>query len=483
MALDPNIALQYRGVEAPNQLAQYGAIAAIQNAQNQNALAQYQLGAAQRAEAKDIARTNALAQAGTDDAAIANALLKSGDLPGYVSFVKTSREANKAQVDLVDSKLKQSRSFLDGINPNDPNAPQQYLAWHQANHADPVLGPVLKARGITPEQSMTRIQEAIAQGPSALAQLINQSKLGAEKFIELNKPTTQVVDQSGQKQVIQIPGLGGAPTTVGTFADVPLPKTVEEQKTRIAQASRPITTITNVQEKAEAGAYGKMLVDQYGDISKAAGLAIKTLPAIEANLGALNKGLDTGFGTDAKKAGARILGALGVQDAEKFAANAEMFQSNAIQAVLQKQLEQKGPQTESDARRIEQVGAELGKTKAANEFILSMAKEQLRRDVEQRNFYDKWKKQTGSFEGAEDAWFSGEGGKSLFDRPALKKYAPGAAVGQSAVQQIPGQRPAAAPAAAAIPQAAIDALKAGRGTDAQFDAIFGPGAAKRARGQ
>lgn len=33
-----------------------------------------------------------------------------------------------------------------------------------------------------------------------------------------------------------------------------------------------------------------------------------------------------------------------------------------------------------------------------------------------------------------------------------------------------------------IPQGAIDALKAGKGTDAQFDAIFGAGAAKRARG-
>jgi hypothetical protein len=35
----------------------------------------------------------------------------------------------------------------------------------------------------------------------------------------------------------------------------------------------------------------------------------------------------------------------------------------------------------------------------------------------------------------------------------------------------------------APPQAAIDALKAGRGTDAQFDAVFGPGAAARARGR
>jgi hypothetical protein len=35
----------------------------------------------------------------------------------------------------------------------------------------------------------------------------------------------------------------------------------------------------------------------------------------------------------------------------------------------------------------------------------------------------------------------------------------------------------------APPAAAIDALKRGMGTDAQFDAMFGPGAAARARGR
>jgi hypothetical protein len=50
MALDPNISLGVRQMELANPLAQYGQIAQIQNAQNQNALAQFQLGSAQRQE-------------------------------------------------------------------------------------------------------------------------------------------------------------------------------------------------------------------------------------------------------------------------------------------------------------------------------------------------------------------------------------------------------------------------------------------------
>jgi hypothetical protein len=203
----------------------------------------------------------------------------------------------------------------------------------------------------------------------------------------------------------------------------------------------PGTTVTMVSERAEQGARGKMLVDQYGDIAKAAGLAARTLPSIEVNLSALNKGFDTGFGKETIAAGASVLASLGVKDAEKFATDAQKFQSNAISAVLQKQLEQKGPQTESDARRIEQIGAQLGKTKQANEFILSMAGEQLRRDIDQRNFYDRWYKTNKTYDGAEDAWFNGEGGKSLFDRPGLKKYAVTGSEPNSAVQSKDAKRP------------------------------------------
>jgi hypothetical protein len=59
MAIDPNIALGVRPIEIANPLAQYGQVAQLQAAQNQNQLAQYQLGAAQR---QDLAQ-NALSEA------------------------------------------------------------------------------------------------------------------------------------------------------------------------------------------------------------------------------------------------------------------------------------------------------------------------------------------------------------------------------------------------------------------------------------
>jgi hypothetical protein len=59
MALDPNISLGVRPMELANPLAQYGQIAAIQNAQNQNALAQFQLGTARRQEESQNALSDA----------------------------------------------------------------------------------------------------------------------------------------------------------------------------------------------------------------------------------------------------------------------------------------------------------------------------------------------------------------------------------------------------------------------------------------
>lgn len=243
MALvDPNIALSFKGVQLQDPLEQYGRVAAIEQARNQNALAQYQLGAAQRTEQREIARMNELAQAGSDEAKIGNALLRAGDIKGYMDFQKSLSERQtqeltrrktlgeidlqpgqkaKQQQELVDARLKQARQFLDTIDPTDPNAPEKYMAWHEANHADPVLGPVLASRGITAEQSRAQIQNAIAQGPGAFADLLNKSKLGTERFMELNKPTVTAQNLGGTTRLVQTPGLGGQATVVpGSAATV-----------------------------------------------------------------------------------------------------------------------------------------------------------------------------------------------------------------------------------------------------------------------
>jgi hypothetical protein len=197
----------------------------------------------------------------------------------------------------------------------------------------------------------------------------------------------------------------------GTFAEF---KAISTPKTSVSYGP---------QEKEEKKEYGKFLVEQFKGVNDSARIAARSLPAIESNLATLDKGFDTGFGTEAIAAGARVLGALGVEKAEDFATNAQTFLASASAAVLQRQLEQKGPQTESDAQRITATGAQLGNTKEANRFVLNVAKAQLQRDIEQRAFYTKWRDKNKTLEGAEDAWFAGPGSKSLFESPALKKYA------------------------------------------------------------
>lgn len=215
MPIDPRISLGVQPIQVADPVARYGQLATIQNAQNQNALAQLQLATAQREQESVNALNEAYAKA-YDPATgkinrnlLRESLAKGGfgsKLPG---IEKTLTEADKEQAllaktqgevaaqpitleknkaDLLDAKLKQSRAFLDTLDPADPNAPAKYIAWHEANHKDPIIGPALAARGITADQSRAQIEAAIAQGPQAFADLVNRSKLGTEKFMEINKP-------------------------------------------------------------------------------------------------------------------------------------------------------------------------------------------------------------------------------------------------------------------------------------------------------
>jgi hypothetical protein len=121
-----------------------------------------------------------------------------------LDYQKAGLEADSARIkkqkdeaELFQSKLKESRFFLENINPDSPTAARDYLNWHIANHKDPVLGPVLASRGADEASARARIDEAIRTGN--LPQLIMQSKLGMEKFTELtpafNKAEKEQIDQ------------------------------------------------------------------------------------------------------------------------------------------------------------------------------------------------------------------------------------------------------------------------------------------------
>jgi hypothetical protein len=165
MALNPNIALGVRSLELPNPLAQYGQLAQIQNAQNQNALAQFQLGSAQRTEKSQNLLADAYAQStdaatGKTDYNKLTSLVAAGGGGAQIPAIQKSRfEQESAGTKLLADKL----ALLPEAYKR-ADTPEAYLALHQSVHADPILGPWLKSTGATPEKGLAALQNAVQTG-------------------------------------------------------------------------------------------------------------------------------------------------------------------------------------------------------------------------------------------------------------------------------------------------------------------------------
>lgn len=168
---------------------------------------------------------------------------------GVVNIGKAQTDESKRRNDLVVSKTNLYRDALIDVNDQ-----RSAIKWLQTQQNDPdMLGsPVTKI-------SIMDAARSIPADPQGFAQWKQQAALGLGKFIELNKPSFQQINRGGQTDLLQTPGLGGTPTTLGTFADVPLPPLVLAQKKDIARAGA--SNITQTTEKK----YGEVFAGKMAD--------------------------------------------------------------------------------------------------------------------------------------------------------------------------------------------------------------------------
>lgn len=431
MALvDPNIAMSFRAPEIKprNALAEFAQMQQIVGGQRQAEVAELQLDALrQEREALRGIQEAIVAKGGPPDlGAAADAMIKTGR-PEYLAKGMQIRQMVANQ----NAWSEYQKQFLSPEPPSAEGAPANVLA-PTAAATSPVNA--LAAPDIRSLENRYRMVAGL-DTPGAKA----EASLLEKQIAEARTSARPTADQ----RMMQILGLPPTPQGYAQFKSMssqpevmrlaqelgamapndPMRKFYQDRLTKLTTHAPPSVVHVPPQEKAEKGARGKMLVDQYQTIATSAQVAAKALPALETQERVLDAGFRTGFGAEAQTTAARVLSALGVENAKEYAKNSEGFSAAASQAVLQRQLEQKGVQTEADAQRISQTGAQLGNTPEGNKFIISVARAQFNRDIAQRNFYDSWWKKNGTYDGAEDAWFSGPGSKSLFDSPELKQFA------------------------------------------------------------
>lgn len=220
MALvDPNIAMSYRGIELPNQLAQYGQMQQIQNAQNQNRLADLQYNAAQMALQKQQA---VQAYRSQNDPKSSNYYAGLRELDPMLALEEEGKQADvaKTQAEVAAKQFETQNKKLDftlqaiGSSPT----PERAISYIKKGLQDGIFsmeeasGNLAKLQNITPEDfakyRMGQLQRTLAAKDQleALAPQIDLQDVGGSLIaLQGNRY------QPGYKQ--PVPGFAPIPKT------------------------------------------------------------------------------------------------------------------------------------------------------------------------------------------------------------------------------------------------------------------------------
>jgi hypothetical protein len=231
MPIDPNIALNVRGIELANPLAQYGQIAQIQNAQNQNALAQFQLGAAQRADQAAAIQNEIYAKhynpetGGVNINALVEEAAKRGQggiIPGILksenerlaaaaNLAKTKGETEKTQFQLQKDKLEHGWQSV-GASATPADAVQRLVDGVKKGYFDMAsAGPEInKVQNMTPEQfkewrvnKVLSLMDAKDQFAATVPKIMSQFEAARIPMLQqtANAATSQAATAQGRLNV------------------------------------------------------------------------------------------------------------------------------------------------------------------------------------------------------------------------------------------------------------------------------------------
>lgn len=451
MAIDPSIALGVRGIELQNPMNALAQFSQIQGAQQANRLNQMQMAEYERARAEEEGLRNYLSGADLTATETRNALMSKYGKSGR-EFAKGLTELDKAKTEEAARKAKlaidKTAMYRDMVN--NIASPADAIEFMKLQATDPDMAGTPITR-----MPLMKVLSSIPQDPIAFENWKKQTALGMNKFVELNKPSIQTINQGGQTQVLQTPGLGGAPTSVGTYADVELPAAVEAQKSRIARAGASNISLST--EKTYSGKFANAIAES--DASKLA--AAEGAPAAAANadriLDLLSTGnVITGTGANVRLQMAKALNLAGGTDSEKIA-NTEVLLSSLAETTM-------------GAIKSSNLGAGQGFTNADRDFLEKAKAGQITYDA----------KSLGRL--AELSRKAAEKSAEIWNTRV--KQIPKSALEGTGINTEPVVVPSRKTASVMkIPSDAIKALESGAGTPEQFDAIFGAGSASRVLGK
>jgi len=226
MPLDTNIAMGFQSPQFESPVNMMGNMMKLKSMQQQNALAEQQMAdlttQRNRAAALDAAYQGAYnPETGEINYnAIAGKLAQGGQGSAIPGLMKTRDEAAKARYEQLDARGKAFvqegnvfQSQLQQVDPSDPNAPLLMAKFILGHHAPgSITAELLKAQGITPEQSLAALDNAVKT--NRFEDFLKRSQLGAAEFIKANAPKFTQVDAGGYGFTQQISGLGGPATEV-----------------------------------------------------------------------------------------------------------------------------------------------------------------------------------------------------------------------------------------------------------------------------